>query len=172
MKILKKLIIVVAIIALCGVGALIDYFIAQTYEFEFVSVERVSEAPVYDENGQEVPIDTGIADGSTRVKIVVKLTQNGNPVSGHTLYIKTNRNVLGRMVTDENGNVVIEYRCYKATGSKPVTPITLSVRDEDNSVFVFVPATGEYVLKMIKGNQVQGSGMTTDDIFYDIKEGE
>ena len=172
MKILKKLIILVAIIALCGVGASIDYFIAQTYQFEFVNVERLSEEPAYDENGQEIPLDTGIADGSTKVRIVVKLTQNGKPVSGHTLYIKTNRNVLGRMVTDENGDVVIDYRCYKASGSKAVSPITLTVRDEDNSVFVFVPATGEYVLKMIKGNQVEGSGMTTDDIFYDIEEGE
>ncbi|MBQ9710423.1 MAG: hypothetical protein IJV67_07365 [Clostridia bacterium] len=172
MKLLKKLIIIIAIIAVCGVGALIDYFISLSYDINFVSVERLSETDdvVLDENGNEIPADWGIADGQTKVRFVIQLTRNGKPIADHTLYVKTNRNVLERTTTDKNGMIVIDYRCYRANGSGAPAPITLTVRDEDNSVFVFVPRTASYVLNMARVKTSEGSGMVTDDIFYDLEE--
>lgn len=168
--VLKKLFVIACILAVIGVGALVDLFISMSYSIEFVSVTRLTEEgaePVVDKDGNEVPLDWGIADGSTKVRFVIRVTRNGKPVDGHTLYVKTNRNVLERIDTDENGEVTIDYRCYK--GSKGnVTPIVLTVRDEDNSLFVFVPKTESYTLPMAEATTLGGSGMTTDDIFYDI----
>ncbi len=53
-----------------------------------------------------------------------------------------------------------------------MTPVVLTVRDEDNSLFVFVPAEASYTLSMAAGEGGSGSGMTTDDIFYDIDTGK
>lgn len=167
----KKLIVIGCIVAVLCVGALIDFAISLTYKIEFVSVVRLTESgePVTD--GGEVPADWGIADGSTKVRFVVRVTHGGKPVSGHTLYVKTNRNVLERTDTDGEGIVTVDYRCYRA-GTGKVTPVVLTVRDEDNSVFVFVPAEASYTLSMAAGEGESGSGMTTDDIFYDIDAGK
>lgn len=169
-NVLKKLIVIVSIVVVIGIGALIDLGISKGYDIEFVSVTRLTEegaAPALDVDGNEIPEDWGIADGSTKVRFVIRVTHYGKPVEGHTLYVKTNRNVLERVDTNEDGTVTVDYRCYRGAKGK-VTPITLTVRDEDNSVFVFVPAKATYVLQMAEAKAESSSGMTTDDIFYDI----
>ena len=173
MNALKKLVVLLIIAAICGLGALIDYFISLSYTIDFVSVERLvneGDEDLVDVNGNKIPLNWGVADGSTKVRFKIQLTRNGKPISGHTLYVKTNRNVLERTVTDENGMVVVDYRCYRANGNSHVDPIILTVRDENNSVFVFVPRKAEYTLNMAQIKFAEGSGMTTDDIFYDIEE--
>ncbi len=167
---LKKLFIIVGIVVVILVGAFVDTIISKTYDFEFVSVERLAEegaAPVRDKEGNVVPDGWGIADGQTYVRFIIRLTRNGKAVEGHTLYVKTNSNVLGRVTTDENGLVTVDYRCYKGTAGK-VKDVILTVRDEDNSVFVFVPTTETYTLKMAEAREATGSGMLTNDIFYDV----
>ena len=167
---LKKLFIIIGIVVIFLVGGIVDLIISKTYDFEFVSVERLVEEgaePALDKDGNVIPDDWGIADGQTYVRFVIRLTRNGKPVKGHTLYIKTNRNVLGRMTTDEDGLVVVDYRCYKGTAGN-VKDIVLTVRDEDNSVFIFVPRTESYTLPMAEVQEETGSGMKTDDIFYDV----
>ena len=164
---LKKTAVILGIVAVLGILALVDTVISKTYAFELLSVERISDGPVYDAYGEPVPSDWGVADGQTKVVFSVLLTRNGKPVSGHVLYAKTNRNVIGRIATDENGVAVIEYRCYKGNKSN-VKPVTLSLRDEDNSVFITVSARAEYVLQMAAPAVENGNGMMTDDIFYDI----
>ncbi len=162
---LKKLIVLVSICAFVGILALVDLGIKKSYKIEFVSVERLeAEGQSY----EDVPLDCGIADGTTVVRFVVKVTRNGKPVEGHTLYVKTNRNVLSRSTTDENGEIVIDYKCYKATRASQVSDIVLTVRDEDNSLFVFNPAEERTTLKMHWVGQEFDSSMTTNDIFYDI----
>ena len=79
----KKLIVIGAIFLLIAFCALIDFLISLSYEIEFVTIERQGEA-VYDENGQEIPADTGVADGETRMRFVVRVTQNDRPKGGHT----------------------------------------------------------------------------------------
>ncbi len=166
---LKKLIVIVCICAFVGVLAVVDLLIKNSYEIEFVSVERQDTA---EQSYQEIPLDHGVADGTSVMRFVVRVTRNGKPVDGHTLYVKTNRNVLSRIKTDENGEVVIDYKCYKATRFSQVSPIELTVRDEDNSVFVFNPAEKTYTLPMDWVGQEFNSSMTTNDIFYDIHKSE
>ncbi len=166
-SVVKKLIVIAAIIAVLGVGALIDLGISKSYKIEFAQVVRLDENNEPVEDG-EIPANVGIADGSTRVRFVIRVTRHGKAVKGHTLYVKTNRNVLERTTTDEDGQIVVDYRCYRASAGK-VSPIILTVRDENNSVFVFVPAEASYTLEMTKPvSSDSGSGMTTDDIFYEI----
>lgn len=165
-SVFKKLIVIAAIAAVLGIGALVDLGISKSYKIEFVSVNRLTADGALDTDAEKAPVDWGIADGSTKVRFVIKVTRGGKPVSGHTLYVKTNRNVLERTDTGKDGTVVVDYRCYR--GGKNVDDIILTVRDEDNSIFVFVPSEASYTLKMAKGEELEGSGMTTDDIFYDI----
>ncbi len=165
---LKKLAVIVGIIAVIACGAGIDAIIASTYKIEFTEVKRLGDETVIGADGKEVPEEYGIADGTTYVRFVIKLTRHGNPVPGHVLYVKTNRNILERTATDENGIITVDYRCYKAATAEAAAPVTLTVKDENNSVFVTVPATGEYVLQMVKPVNNTGSGMKTDDIFFPI----
>ena len=114
----KKLIVIGCIVAVLCVGALIDFAISLTYKIEFVSVVRLTESGEPVTEAGEVPADWGIADGSTKVRFVVRVTHRGKPVRGHTLYIKTNRNVLERTDTDGEGFVTVDYRCYRAGTGK------------------------------------------------------
>ena len=166
-SVLKKTIIILCLIAVLGAFALVDAAIARTYSFELLSVERLSDEKVFDADGNEVPKDCGVSDGQTRVRFRVLLTRRGKSVAGHVLYVKTNRNIIGRIATDENGVAEIDYRCYKANKTN-VKPITLFVSDENNSIFISVPAKAEYVLPMVAPAAESGNGMMTDDIFYDI----
>ena len=143
----------------------IDSIIAKTYNIEYVSVSRNDTTAIYDEKGNEIPLDVGICDGNTTVAFVVKLIHNNKPVKNHVLYVKTNRNVIGRLRTDEDGIIRFDYRCYLATS--PID-VKFNIVDEDNSIFIYAPASSDYTLKMIAPIGEANSGMTTDDIFYNI----
>ena len=167
MNTIKKLIVIGALIAVFALGALVDFLISLTYDIEFISIRRQGD-PVYTDDGSLLEEDIGVADGETYVEFVVRVTQGGAPRKNHTLYIKTHRNVVGRVVTDEDGYARFDYRCYRAGTTAKAEPVTVTVRDENNSLFIFVPAERSYDLEMYKPSQSDGDGMTTDDIFYDI----
>lgn len=167
-SVLKKLIVLLGIVAVIALGAGVDAIIAASYKIDFIKVERLGDEKVTDSEGNELAPDIGVADGTTYVRFVIKLTRGGVPVQGHVLYVKTNRNILERKATDENGEIVVDYRCYKASSTEIAAPVTLTVKDENNSVFVAVPATNNYVLKMVKPHKSSGSGMKTDEIFFPI----
>lgn len=169
MNTVKKLIVIGVLVAILLLGALADFIISLTYEIEVVSVQRQGD-PVYTAEGEPLAEDIGVADGETYVQFVVRVTQGGAARQGHTLYVKTNRNIVGRVITDENGYAQFSYRCYRAGTNDPADPVTVTVRDENNSFFIFVPAEQSYSLEMVKpASGDEGSGMTTDDIFYDIR---
>lgn len=158
---LKKLIIIISFVATLLVLFGIDSIIAKTYNIEYVSVCRNDTTAIYD----EIPLNVGICDGNTTVAFVVKLTHNNKPVKNHVLYVNTNRNVIGRLRTGEDGTIKFDYRCYLATS--PID-VEFKIVDEDNSIFIYAPASGEYTLKMMAPQGDAYSGMTTNDIFYEI----
>lgn len=164
-SIIKKIIVIAAILAILLVGYGIDSIIASTYSIDFVSVERVNKEIILDDNGNEIPLNVGICDGKTQIEIKAKVTKNNNPIANHILYVKTNRNIIGRLTTNENGEIDFEYRCYLANTASDVV---FTITDEDNSLFVFVPATKTYTLKMVALSSKSSSNMTTNDIFFDL----
>ena len=166
----KKLLVIAAIVLVFLLGFGIDAIIAQTYDIAFVAVARPGAADLPDENGQPIPMTAGVADGRTHVLLTVRLTRGGKPVEGHVLYIKTNRNVLARIKTDENGEALVDYTCYKARKRDKAENVTFTVTDEDNSVFITVSAKAEYELEMRKPFEDDSDGMKTDDVFYPIAE--
>ena len=169
----KKLIAICAIIAVFAIGYGIDTIIASTYDLTVVSAVRQEETPLLDDAGNPVPENVGVADGMTHVLFTIRLTRGGDPVEGHVLYVKTNRNILLRQATDENGELVVDYTCYKARRDDDITPIILTVTDEDNSVSITVPARVEYTLQMIRApEEADDDGMKTDDIFYPLEHNE
>lgn len=161
----KKLIIIGSIALAVLAGFAFDSIWAKSYQVTFATAERLSLDAIYDEDGNPVPKDVGISDGTTKMKMSLQLTHNGGGVSGHVLYIKTNRNVIGRMTTDKDGYINFQYDCYYSLEAKDVT---FTADDENNSLFVYVPASGEYHLKMISPGSSSSSGMTTTDIFYEV----
>ncbi len=166
-SVFKKLIGIGVIVALIGAGALFDAIRATTFSVDFLSATRVEDTPTLDQEGNPVPSDIGISDGVTKVDFLVRVTHYGKGIPEHVLYIKTNRGIVGRMTTDEEGYVRFRYDCYYS-----LTPedVVFTASDENNSIFVMVPATGSYTLKMI-GSTGNSSGMTTDDIFFPIEGG-
>ena len=164
----KKLIGIGILAALLGAGTLFDAIRAKTFSVDFLSATRVEETPSLDAEGNAIPSDVGITDGVSKVDFVLRLTRHGNGVPEHVLYIKTNRGVIGRMTTDEEGYVRFRYDCYYSLTPKDVV---FTAKDENNSVFVMVPATGSYTLKMV-GSSGNSSGMITDDIFYPVEGGD
>lgn len=168
----KKLIVIAAIIVVFLLGFAIDAVIATTYRIEFIGVQRQGETEVLDDKGEIIPLTAGVADGRTHVFLTVRLTRYGKPVEGHVLYIKTNRNILARTKTDENGEVLVDYTCYKARKRDKAENVTFTVTDEDNSVFITVSAKAEYELEMRKPFEEETDGMKTDDVFYPIDHTE
>lgn len=164
----KKLIAIGVVILVFLLGFAIDAVIATTYHLEVVSAVRQEDTPLLDEDGNAVPPDVGVADGKTHVLFTIRLTHYGKPVKGHVLYVKTNRNILVRAATDENGELLVDYTCYKARLRDPATPIILTATDENNSVFITVPAKTEYTLQMRKPAAEDDGGMKTDEIFYPL----
>ena len=105
MNTIKKLIVIGALIAVFALGALVDFLISLTYDIEFISIRRQGD-PVYTDDGSLLEEDIGVADGETYVEFVVRVTQGGAPRKK-----QTNRNVVGRVVTDEDGYARFDYRC-------------------------------------------------------------
>lgn len=147
----KRLLIVVLIAALIAALAGVDAAIASAYRFELVRATP----------------EFGVADGTTVVSVTVRLLRGERTVEGHTLYVITDRGRLGRYTTDADGEVTVEYRCYRASQSTKITDVTVRFADEDNSVFVYVPAEFSYTIPM-KASGGGEDGMLVDDIFYDV----
>lgn len=163
----RKLIAIGSIAAVVGAGWLFDWVRSTTFTVEFTKVERVGDTPRYDEEGEELPVNVGVCDGDTKMNISIRVTHYGDGVSDHVLYVKTNRGVIGRMTTDADGYVNFTYDCYY---SLTASDVVFTANDENNSVFVMVPASGSYTMKMVAFAGDPG-GMTTNDIFFDIDEG-
>lgn len=164
---LKKLIIIAGIGAALFAGYVADSIIVKSYSIDVLSIRRSGDENMLDANDEVVPLDCGVTDGETKVTMNLLLTRNGNPVSGHTMYVITNKNVIGRFITDENGQISVDYRCYKANNAKAVKDITVSVKDENNSVFVSVPCKTSFVITMKQAKQNENI-MKTDDFFFDV----
>ncbi|MGM9814184.1 MAG: hypothetical protein ACI32C_04770 [Candidatus Enteromonas sp.] len=161
----KKLIGLGVIAGLIGVGAGIDAIIATGYEVTFSDAVRQGDAPVFDKDGNKLPSDVGLTDGQTKMDMTIRVTHHGEGVADHVLYVMTNRGVVGRMRSDGEGYVRFSYDCYY---SEKAADVVFTAKDEDNSIFVSIPAQGTYTLKMKAATSSSG-GLTTDDIFHDLE---
>ena len=95
---MKKLWIAAACCLLLGTAYAVDYGISKQYEYELIGASS----------------DTFVADGQSTVKITVKLTKDGRPVEGHTIYLYVSNGFLpsSRCVTDADGLITFRYYPY------------------------------------------------------------
>ena len=96
---MKKKYIVMGIIAVFLLGAYVmDAIRANSYEYELVDTSA----------------ETFIADGQSTVRLTVKLSREGQPVEGHTIYIYASNGTLpaSRCVTDQDGLITFRYYPY------------------------------------------------------------
>ena len=161
----KKLIAIGALSALVLSGFVFDLIWSHSFEIKFDTPVRIEEKPYIDAEGHVVPSDVGISDGATTMAMRATLTHFGKGKANHTLYIKTNRDVVGRFISDENGVVEFTYNCYYA--SKDPEDVVFTARDESNSIFVAVYATGTCSMEMRLPSRLPEGSMTTNDIFFD-----
>lgn len=147
----KKLIVLGCIALVFSLCLLSDFIISKTYSYEVIS-----------SSPQE-----GKADGNTVVSIKFRLTKGGKGIKNHNIYAITDKGRIGRRTTDSEGYFIIDYRCYAATSEKNVKDIVITLYDEDNSIFIYVPATYYFTVKMLPPDDFDDGGGTVDDIFFD-----
>ena len=152
---MKKLIMILAIVAVLFALFGVDNLIRDSYNLELVSMEP----------------QPAVADGNTPVQIAARLTRHRLPVEGHTLYILPQRGSFysARVVTDENGMANFTYYPYLANSFIEAKPVSVEIYDEDNSIFIYVPVTLEFdiALEQPKDEQDASQTLTMDDIFGD-----
>ena len=136
-----KLIIWGCVLAICGVIYAIEYKVSTEYSFELCSVS------------QEESVDSdGPAIANTTNYIKIKVTKNGEPVAGHTIYYfpKT----LGaklmeyRQVTDEAGMITFRLIPPGSTPFDPLQDVVLEFRNESNSLIFEVNAKKDILIKV------------------------
>ena len=135
MKLKSTLIAVLAIVLVFGAFALFDTVRAQTYTIEVVSL--TPEKPV--------------ADVRQQVQIKLRVTKKGKGVEGHSLFaISKNGGTFkgNRAETDEEGVAPFIYIPFSATSLQPARPVTISVIDESNSVFLEINTRFEFVIDL------------------------
>lgn len=131
----KKLIITAVVIALLFSVYAFESVRAASFKIEVVSISP--EDPV--------------ADVKQHVTVTLRLSRNGEPVQGHTLYALalsggTFRG--NRAITDENGFAVYTYVPYTATRLMPAMPVEINVADESNSVIMEVNAKFTFYINL------------------------
>lgn len=150
---MKKLIVILAIIALLFVLFGVDSAIRSSYRLEIVSVDP----------------QPAVADGQTPIYFSAQLTRNGEPVKGHTLYALPQNGSLysARVVTDENG--VADFMFYPPLANSFIAakPVSVELYDENNSVFIYLPVTQKFEIQLLQpsGDEDTTSELTMDDIF-------
>ena len=135
MKLKRTLIAVLAIVLVFGAFALFDTVRAQTYTIEVVSL--TPEKPV--------------ADVRQQVQIKLRVTKKGKGVEGHSLFaISKNGGTFkgNRAETDEECVASFIYIPFSATSLQPARPVTISVIDESNSVFLEINTRFEFVIDL------------------------
>ena len=132
MKLKRTLIAVLAIVLVFGAFALFDTVRAQTYTIEVVSL--TPEKPV--------------ADVRQQVQIKLRVTKKGKGVEGHSLSKNGGTFKGNRAETDEEGVASFIYIPFSATSLQPARPVTISVIDESNSVFLEINTRFEFVIDL------------------------
>lgn len=121
-----------------GGAYLYDVVQAKQYEYELVKI-----------SSEEI-----IADGSSTVKISVKLSRDEKPVEGHTIYIYASNGTLpsSRCVTDVDGVITFRYYPYVYLNDEltPLEDVTIYLQDESNSTFFMISAEAEFTFPVVK----------------------
>lgn len=134
---MKKLLIMLGIALFFGVLALIDTGIAKSYTIEVIDI-----TPEY-----------GVTDGKNPVSFTVRLMQGGEPIEGHDISVtRLNGGKMNsyKKTTDEQGLVSFEYYPFKTSKYIPLQDARLLLRDESNSIFIYVPAELEFTIKLVE----------------------
>lgn len=133
-KIGLKYIVAGALILFFSLCWLFDWLWAKTYDVCVVSVS--DEAPR--------------ADSSVRVEIVVRVTHFGKPSAGHDIYaLPTAGSMVAYMtVTDEDGYATVVYTPYTETAFTPARDVTVTIRDQSNSVIWEINAATSVTLRL------------------------
>ena len=116
---------------------LADVIMASAYK---ISVTSVSPDPVP-------------ADGVTQCELVVKVTDfRGKAQVGHKIYVRIKSGggnfSQQRNTTDENGEIILNFKPVRASKYNPATNVIIEIRDESNSIFFFIPARIQYEIKV------------------------
>jgi hypothetical protein len=97
---------------------------------------------------------TPVADGATPVNMKIKVTRNGKPQAGHSIFILPldgGKFFAYRAVTDETGQASFIYYPYRATALMPAKTVHIQAVDESNSTFIEVNAKLVFSLDLVKG---------------------
>lgn len=133
-KIPIKYIIVSILIVIFSVFYVFDCLWAKTYE---VSAVYISD-------------ETPVASNTERVEIVVQIKHFGKPMENHEVFVLPSAGSMlaYTALTDKDGMATFYYIPYTASVFNPVQDVTLTIRDQSNSVFWEINADTEVLLKL------------------------
>jgi len=132
-KITVILSVLVMFLSLLGIDALI----ASTYKIETEDLSAL----------------TIVADGEQIVSVKIRLTKRGKAVEGHEIFAMAYGGggfIRPRLVTNEEGIAVFQYRTYRSTRFTPAGEVRFEFKDYSNSVFIRVSAAGEQTIVLIE----------------------
>ncbi len=141
MKIIRKMssraVVSMILILLLTSLYLIDYAISKAYDVEVVSI---------------TPSDNIVADGKSVVQIKVRLSFRNKYIQNHKLIAIPKgggsfKN--SKLLTDSNGEATFQYIPYLSSEFVKAKPIKLEIYDDDNSIFISVPARKTIVLDVV-----------------------
>ncbi len=143
-KLLKKLgakyIVTILLLLLAGSGILYDFLRSKTFRIEMLSMTP----------------EVAVADSRLPVTITVRVSRRGEPCQNHYLYVINNGGGQlkgNRILTDADGMAEIIYYPYTESMVRPAGPVTISIKDESNSVFFEIGANLSFVIELqSKGN--------------------
>lgn len=129
-----KYVVLLCLLAVCGLTYLGDYIRSKTYKVEIVYI-----------SDEEPP-----ADSSEKVVFRVRVTRFGRPQAGHDIFASPTGgrmfNYMGK--TDENGIAEFVYLPYTETVFTPARDVDVRVRDESNSLIWEVNADNRFTLHL------------------------
>ena len=135
----KKLLVFLIIVAVVAVFLLFDVIRMTTFDLTVVSTDP---NPV-------------VADGKSTCTLVVELRDGrGEPVEGHNIFVFVTEGggnfTQQRNTTDENGQIVLNFRPLRATRYQPATDVTVKFYDESNFIFFLIPKTIYHVIEVVE----------------------
>mgnify|MGYP000365159727 CR=1 FL=1 len=130
--------VIIVLVVLIGFFSVFDWIRSTTFTLKIVSV---TPEPV-------------VATSDASCELVVQLTdQSGKPVAGHEIYSYV---ISGggsfskpRNTTDENGMILLKFKPQPHDEFRPATNVKMKIYDESNSVFIMIPTTIYYELKVV-----------------------
>lgn len=142
-SLIKKIIIIASVFAICAIVYGIEYGVSKTYDFEIYSISL---------NADTIEMNDAIAEETNY--ITVRVTKGGKPINNQQIFCYSKTTGVERKdyrkYTNEDGLATFRIIPPKGNFYNPLTDITLEFLNESNSKIIEVNAKKLLVIPVIE----------------------